>query len=156
MKIKHFLFGMMICVGLFLLLTIWNNVFASSNTIPQYGWCCGGTTAQARVRALGYSGWQGSCDITSSTNPSTTINIIGWNWWQCDSIASGGNVVNSSPRPAQSSPPASSRGDITQVNYCNYSYSPPLCGYTVKSHGLHVFNHTGASQWTPYNVTFGP
>ena len=155
MKTKFFLFGTMIFASFFLL-TIWTNVSASSNTIPYYGWCCGGTKAEAKVRALGYSSGQGSCDITSSTSPSTTINIIGWTWWQCDSIASGGNVINSSSRPAKSSPPASSRGDITQVNYCNYGYSPPKCGYSVKAHGTHDFNHSGASQWRPYNSTIGP
>lgn len=157
MKIKHFLFGIMVFASFFLLLTIWNSVAASSNTIPYHGWCCGGTKAEARVRALAYNPNQGSCDITSSTSPATTVNVIGWHWWQCDSITSGGLVANSSNHGGHSPPiGGSSRGATTQVNYCNPAYSPPRCGFTVKAHGLHVFNHTGASEWKPYNVTFGP
>lgn len=159
MKSKSSVFKMVRVASLlvlFALLTMWQNTSAATNTVTNYGWCCGGVNAVSQLRALAYNIYQGSCDITSKTSPLTTINIIGWTTWQCDTKDSSGNIINSSLRGPRATPPASSVSDVTQTNYCNYAFSPPKCGYIVKASGVHDFNHTGASSWRPYHSVTGP
>lgn len=156
MKSKTLLLGIAVLVSLLLLLAVWSDTFASSKTATQNNFCCNGTQAIGVVQALNYNSFQGNCVITSKTKPSTTINIIGWTWWQCQTEDNNGNIINAYLRDPRATPPASSVSDMTQANYCNYSVSPPLCGYRVRSHGVHDFNHTGATRWTPYNSTVGP
>jgi len=154
MQTKKFLLSIGV-LAVFVVLTISSSAFASTNTVNYYGWCCSGTTAQARLRALPLSSYQGSCDILSSTSPSTYVNVIGWTWWQCDTLNSSGTIINSYNFGGYA-PSGSSNGDVEPANYCNYNYSPPRCGYTVKASGTHDFNHNGAVNWRPYHSTTGP
>ena len=154
MQAKKFLLCIGILAGFFWILTISSNAFASTNTANYYGWCCGGTKAEARLRALAKNSSQGSCDIRSSTSPSTYVNVIGWTWWQCDTLNSSGTIINSY-NFIGFAPPGSSNSAITSANYCNY-YPFPRCGYTVKASGTHDFNHNGAVNWRPYHSTTGP
>ena len=156
MKSKTPFLKMAMFGSLFFLLVVWHYTYASSKTATKNNFCCNGTQAIGVVRALAYGAAQGKCDITSKTKPSTTINIIGWTWWQCRTEDNNGTIINATTRPARSSPPASNVSDLTTANYCNYAFSPPKCGYRLRSHGNHDFNHTGASQWQPYNATVGP
>lgn len=141
---------------LFALLMMRQNTSAATNTVTNYGWCCGGVNAVGQLRALGYSAYQGTCDITSKTSPLTTINIIGWTTWQCDTLDISGNIINSSLGSPRATPPASSVTAFAYPGYCNYYFSPPKCGTKVRASGVHDFNHTGASSWRPYHSVTGP
>jgi hypothetical protein len=151
--VRLFPLVLVVLIGFLFILTQWQNVFAAkTNTIPRYGWCCGGTHAMATVRAQPYNSNQRSCLISSGTEPATVVNVIGWTWWQCDSIDNFGNVINSTQGSPIGPPPASFRNATTEVNICRQG----LCGDYVKSHGMHDFNHTGASEWRPYNMVIWP
>lgn len=122
-----------------------------SNTIPRYGFL-GGVTAYAQVRSFqGPESYNGHCEISSYTSPSTTINVIGWTWWQCDRLVNGNyyDGVHRGPRAVT----ASSTGESVTWSY---AFLPPVNG--LKAHGVHDFNHTGSnpSPWRPYNVNIYP
>lgn len=159
MKAKKFLLSIGILVGFFLVLVVLSEVSASTHTVNYYGWCCSGTTAEARLRALAKNSSQGTCDIRSKTNPSTYVNVIGWTWWQCDTLNSSGVIINTynfdGDSFSGSSPPSVSNSAATDANYCRY-YPVTICGYSVKASGTHDFNHNGAVNWTPYHFTLGP
>jgi hypothetical protein len=55
----------------------------TSHTVQKSGFLSS-ITAKGRVRSFpGQQQGLGVCDIRSYTEPKTTINIIGWTWWQC-------------------------------------------------------------------------
>lgn len=123
-----------------------------SNTVPQYGFL-GGVTAYAKVRSFqGPESYNGHCEISSYTSPATTINVIGWTWWQCERLVNG-NYYNHIQKGPRGLPPASSVGD--SINWTN-ALIPPVNG--LKVHGVHDFNHTGSnpSPWRPYNINIYP
>jgi len=117
------------------------------NTIPRYNFLSG-VTAYAEVRSFP-SELSATCSIRSYTSPSTTINVIGWTWWQCDLLVNG-NVISSVNRPG-SVKTGSSHQDFAQ-------FTPPGSYHQIKSHGVHDFNHNGSnpSPWRPYNVNIYP
>ncbi|VAW40046.1 hypothetical protein MNBD_CHLOROFLEXI01-2416 [hydrothermal vent metagenome] len=158
MKIKNSVFKTAIFASLLVLLTLtmWQNTSAATNSVTNYGWCCSGVNAIAQLRALAMNPSQGTCDITSKTSPLTTVNIIGWAWWQCDTMDNNGIIINHYMGTPRASPPASSVTASLIANYCNYGFSPPKCGYQVKASGKHDFNQTGANPWTPYHSVTGP
>lgn len=137
-----------IFVAIFALLPT-QQVTAGSNTIPKYGFL-GGVTAYAKVSAYQGQSPSGSCSIQSYTSPATTINVIGWTWWQCDLLLNG-NVIQSAPGW-----PRATTGYNTQQTI-TYPYAF-WYGNGLKSHGVHDFNHTGSSPspWRPYNVKVYP
>jgi hypothetical protein len=121
------------------------------NTIPKYGFL-GGVTAYAQVRSFhGPESSNGHCEISSYTSPSTTINKIGWTWWQCDRLVNGNyyDHIHKGPRAITAS------GTGESIHW-SYAFTPPVNG--LKAHGVHDFNHTGSnpSPWRPYNVNVYP
>lgn len=117
---------------------------AGVNTIPRYGFLSG-TTAWAMLEAFPAAGSPINCRITSYTSPATSINVIGWTWWQCDLLSSG--IVT---HTYQGSPRAVSGSSTSAL--ISSSYIPPgVNGY--RAIGMHDFNHTGAnpSPWRPYH-----
>ncbi|MCP5097908.1 MAG: hypothetical protein GY943_20365 [Chloroflexi bacterium] len=120
----------------------------SSNTIPQYGFL-GGTTAYAEIKSFhSPESSNGYCNIKSYTSPSTSINVIGWTWWQCDRLRSNGSIVQSISYGGSAKNDSSNQQGFTWLN--------AFTGGTtkLKAHGVHDFNHTGSSPspWRPYNV----
>lgn len=138
-------------VTILILFAVLKVAAGSSNTIPKYGFL-GSVTAYAQIRSFP-SQQQNSaqCDIRSYTSPLTTINVIGWRWWQCDTLVNG-NYYDDVHRGGHA-PSASSQSDI--ISWPG-GYAPPVNG--LKAHGVHDFNHTGSnpSPWTPYNVNVFP
>lgn len=140
-----------------LVIVIASNVSANwvaagiSNTIPKYNFL-GGVTAYAQVvSSQSPESSTGVCKIYSYTSPSTTINVIGWTWWQCDRLVNGlffdhqlfgeRGITNSSTQQQLTWPGA---------------FNPPVDG--LRSHGVHDFNHNGSnpSPWQPYNFNNYP
>jgi hypothetical protein len=142
-NLKNIIIILLVIVGI---LGAVRYVYAAQNSIPRYGFL-GGTTAWATVNTYSNYAGQAHCRIVSSTSPATTINIIGWTWWQCDLLK--GNIVHQAfygePRGW---PPASyAQADISSLNI------PANSGITgFRSRGVHDFNHNGATPWTPYNT----
>lgn len=102
-----------------------------------------GVTAVGNAQAT-YSGpgsW--TCGVSSYTSPSTTINVIGWTWWHCDQYNSGGSLVS------RYSFGGFSTSNSSAANSVGISNGPGVT--SVLSNGTHDFNHTGASQYRPYN-----
>lgn len=122
----------------------------SSNTLPQYGFL-GSVTAYANVQSFrSPESSNGFCYIKSYTSPSTTINVIGWTWRQCD-ILNDGNVIDS--RNWGGSAITGSFNDAPYTWW--YAFES---GNGLKSHGVHDFNHDGSnpSPWRPYIVNVYP
>lgn len=142
---------LILVISILTVFVVQNAAAGSSNTIPKYGFL-GGVTAYANVKSLQIPGSSnGDCGIRSYTSPATNINIIGWTWWQCDRY-NGQIFVNSILRDEGiSDVPASSYSD-------NFTWVGAFTGGVnrLKAHGVHDFNHNGASPWTPYNVNFYP
>lgn len=81
----------MVLIGALFVSNVQNAFAGVSNTIPKYGFL-GGTAAFANVTSVQSGGGSsGMCTIRSYTSPATTINVIGWTWWQCNVFDSGGN-----------------------------------------------------------------
>lgn len=138
------IFMLLLIFGSSLLVVHKGVVHAAQNSILQYNFV-GSTTALATVSTNAYP-YHAVCSIQSATSPATTINVIGWTWWQCDLLngSSIHGVVYGSPRAISSS---STADNITV-------YTPPGSGVTgFRSRGTHDFNHTGSnpSPWRPYN-----
>ena len=134
-----------------LLFAVHNAVAGSSNTIPKYGFL-GSVTAYAQIRSFpGQQQGSAQCDIRSYTSPPTTINVLGWRWWQCDALVDG-NYYDDQHRD-EYAPPGSSASQI--ISWPGI-YVFPVNGFMA--HGMHDFNHTGSnpSPWTPYNVNVFP
>lgn len=121
--------------------------YISTNTIPQYGFL-GGTTALAEVKSWRIpEGPNAACHIRSYTSPATTINVIGWTWWQCDILDASNNIV----RTSQALPPRAVTASSTDSQH--YILFTPG-GVKIRTHGTHDFNHNGSqpSPWRPYNL----
>ena len=105
-----------------------------------------GVTAKGFVEVYPYEQGGIACRVKSYTNPATTINIIGWTWWQCDFLNSNNQVISSVARGARTVTASSTEETI---------YRYPISGNPAKfkTSGVHDFNHTGAnpSPWRPYN-----
>lgn len=141
---------LLVALTILLLVTVQNVLAGPSNTIPKYGFL-GGVNVYATVRSFQIPGASnGSCEISSSTSPSTTINVIGWTWWQCDTLFNGA-VLNSANFSGYA-PSGSSSGTSTTIN------NAFINGNGLKSHGTHDFNHNNSnpSPWRPYNVNVYP
>ena len=126
------------------LLLFTQQVGAGTSTLSKSNFLSG-VTAYAKVAANpGYSG-SGNCSIKSYTSPSTTINIIGWTWWQCD-VLQNGIVVGSMSLGGRAITSSSTLQSATYLYAFYY-------GNSIKAHGVHDFNHTGSnpSPWRPYN-----
>lgn len=122
-------------------------VFGISWTVSQTNFLSG-VTAKGKVEVFP-SPESGDmyCRITSFTNPATTINVIGWTWWQCDSLNNSGQVIQSYQRSARAVTASSTQDGF----YFPYWWigSPSK----FKASGVHDFNHPGSnpSPWRPYN-----
>ncbi|MCA9949193.1 MAG: hypothetical protein KDE48_06080 [Anaerolineales bacterium] len=145
------LFFVVLTICTMLLLT--QLVFAgTSNTIPKYGFL-GSVTAYAKVTSQQSAGsTNGYCQMYSYTNPATTINVIGWTWWQCDVLDSGNNIISYHYVGGQASS-ASSKSDSVSMGG---AFSQP--GRKLRIRGVHDFNHNGSSPspWRPYNINVYP
>lgn len=120
----------------------------SSNTIPYYGYV-NGSRAMARVTSLHVPLTnKGECQIQSYTSPATHLNIIGWTWWQCD-VYSGNSLINSRNLAGQ----IKSGGGSSLSSSSRWPRAFSNSGRSLKTHGVHDFNHHGASSWQPYNQT---
>lgn len=148
--LKRWLWGSMLLV--FLLSLLITQVFAGvSNTIPYYGFN-GGSHAFAEVNSYqAGGGTTGVCGIKSYMSPSSTINVIGWTWYQCRRYV-GGTVL----QYGTTFDPSAITGSSNQTS----SQWPRAFNYPANRfmvHGVHDFNHPTVSQpWRPYNVNFYP
>lgn len=134
-----------------MLLTVRQATAGVSSTVSKSGFLSG-VTAYGRVRSFsGEAHYSGVCDISSYTSPYTTINVIGWTWWQCDRQVNG-SYYDSVPGEA-SAITASTNSDSI---YWPYAFVAPVNG--LMAHGVHDFNHDGSSPspWRPYNYNIYP
>ncbi len=130
-------------------LLITQQVAAGTSKKTKYGFLSG-VTAYAKISANQGQSASGSCEIRSYTSPATTINVIGWTWWQCD-LLQNGNIVDS----AQFGPRALTASSTQQGIIYPYAF---WYGNSLKAQGTHDFNHTGSnpSPWRPYNTKTYP
>ncbi len=140
-------------ISLILLLVL----IATEQVVWGIGWTVSqpnflsGVTAKGKVEVFpvpeaNTTKWD--CRIRSYTSPTTTINIIGWTWWQCDSLAANGSIIQSYLRPARAVT-ASSTEEL--FHFPNPAWGTPA---KFKASGVHDFNHPGSnpSPWRPYNA----
>jgi hypothetical protein len=137
---------MFLTLGVFPMVAYATHSYIKVNSIPRYGFL-GGTSAHAEVKSARIpEGPHGRCYIKSYTSPGTTINVIGWTWWQCDVLDANNNIVNTTQALPARAVTASSTQDDIGILFTG--------GVKIKTHGTHDFNHTGSSPspWRPYNV----
>ena len=141
----------LVIVTILLSFAVQNAVASQSTTVSKAGFLTG-ITAKGRMRSFpGQQPGLGICDVRSYTQPTTTINKIGWTWWQCDRLVNG-NFLDSQHR----GPAAITGSDVSQIINWNGAFTGSVNG--LRAHGVHDFNHTGSqpSPWQPYNVNTFP
>lgn len=142
---------LVLTVSAIMLLTVQQATAGVSSTVSKSGFLSG-VTAYGRVRSFpGQAQYSGTCDILSYTSPSTTINVIGWTWWQCDRRVNG-NYYDSVYRGSSAITASSNAASI----YWPYAFVSPV--NSLMAHGVHDFNHNGSSPspWQPYNYNIYP
>ena len=136
-------------VVVLLLLVTWVAIAqASSSSVSKSNFLSGVTTQGIVEVFTGLGSNTVSCYLRSSTSPSTIINVIGWTWWQCSSLDSSGNIVGT---PVSGSGAFASASSLDNWSGLTGSFSGVA---NVRMEGTHDFNHTGASQWQPYNYVY--
>jgi hypothetical protein len=137
-------------IAIFFILLASQKVYAhhywSTNTIPQYGFLPG-VSAHAEVTSnVPAESQNGRCMIRSYTSPATTINVIGWTWWQCDALNNANVIVNTS----EALPPRAVTASSTNTEWWIFRNG----GTKLRTHGMHDFNHNNSnpSPWRPGNL----
>ncbi len=141
---------LILSVILSLLLVVKSASAGYSHTVSKAGFLSG-VTAYGKVRSFqAPETSNGYCEISSYTSSSTTINVIGWTWRQCDMLYNG--TVVDSRNYGGYAPSGSSNTASTTWLYA-FAY-----GNGMKSHGNHDFNHNNSnpSPWRPYNANVYP
>jgi hypothetical protein len=120
-----------------------DNVEAASKTVTKYNFLSGIAT-HGNMSTVGTAN-QATCNIVSYTSPSTTINVIGWTWWQCNIYTNNGVMVYSGGSRAVTNSSTSQSLSIQIPAHIQ------VRGFGAE--GVHDFNHSGASPspWRPYN-----
>jgi hypothetical protein len=145
--LKRWLWGSMLIV--FLLSLLVTQAFA--NPVPYYGFNGGSHAFGRLISYQAGGGTTGVCGIRSYMEPASTINVIGWTWYQCRRYLNG-TVVEFGTTFG----PSAITGSSNQVT-SEWVGAFNSQGIRLMVHGVHDFNHHTVSQpWRPYHVYFSP
>jgi hypothetical protein len=140
-------------IAIFFILLASQKVYAhywSTNTISRNGFLSGVSAHGEVTSNVPAESQNGRCMIKSYTSPATTINVIGWTWWQCDVLNNAYVIVlTSGPLP-----PRAVTASSTNTEWWIFRDGQPK----LRTSGRHDFNHNNSnpSPWRPDNHVTWP